>query len=135
MAKAKIRKHMYWHELAKVLLEHGLMPKYVAQAIKTVYPEADITGRHVGAYKRRLILDGMLEKDLPKTITPNEAPSLLEGMVGEDDRFIYQCTVGSAKRSLKCFEYKMTAEIEDHLEGLDIWLNTVNIADTTKTAV
>ena len=55
MVRAKIRKHMYWHPLAKVLLEHGLMPKYVAQAIKTVYPEADITGRHVGAYKLSLI--------------------------------------------------------------------------------
>jgi hypothetical protein len=125
MAKAKIRKHMYWHPLAKVLLEHGLMPKYVAQAIKHVYPEADITGRHVGAYKRRLITDGMLEKNLPKTITLNEAPTLLEGMVGEDDRFIYQCTVGSAKRSLKCFEYKMTEEIVDHTEIVDAWITQI----------
>tara|TARA_R110002020_G_scaffold112568_1_gene258895 strand:- start:109 stop:492 length:384 start_codon:yes stop_codon:yes gene_type:complete len=125
MVRAKIRKHMYWHELAKVLLEHGLMPKYVAQAIKTVYPEADITGRHVGAYKRRLITDGMLEKNLPKTITPNEAPSLLEGMVGEDDRFIYRCTVGSAKRSLKCFEYKMTEEVVDHTEIVDAWITQI----------
>ena len=116
---------MYWHNLAKVLLEHGLMPKYVAQAIKTVYPEADITGRHVGAYKRRLITDGMLDKNTPKTITPNEAPSLLEGMVGEDDRFIYQCTVGSAKRSLKCFEYKMTEEIVDNTEKVNIWLSLI----------
>jgi hypothetical protein len=125
MARVKIRKHMYWHNLAKVLLEHGLMPKYVAQAIKTVYPEADITGRHVGAYKRRLITDGMLDKNTPKTITPNEAPSLLEGMVGEDDRFIYQCTVGSAKRSLKCFEYKMTEEIVDNTEKVNIWLSLI----------
>jgi hypothetical protein len=125
MARVKIRKHMYWHNLAKVLLEHGLMPKYVAQAIKTVYPEADITGRHVGAYKRRLITDGMLDKNTPKTITPNEAPSLLEGMVGEDDRFIYQCTVGSAKRSLKCFEYKMTEEIVDHTETVNEWITQI----------
>ena len=116
---------MYWHELAKVLLERGLMPKYVAQAIKHVYPEADITGRHVGAYKRRLITDGMLEKDLPKTISPNEAPTLLEGMVGEDDMFIYKCTVGSAKRSLKCFEYKMTEEIVDHTEIVDTWITQI----------
>ena len=125
MVKAKIRKHMYWHPLAQVLLEHGLMPKYVATAIKNVYPEADITGRHVGAYKRRLITDGMLDKDTPKTITPNEAPNLLEGMVGDDDRFIYQCTVGSAKRSLKCFEYKMTEEVVDHTEIVDAWITQI----------
>ena len=125
MVKAKIRKHMYWHSLAKVLLERGLMPKNCAEAIKTVYPEADITGRHVGAYKRRLITDGMLDKDTPKTITPNEAPNLLEGMVGDDDRFIYQCTVGSAKRSLKCFEYKMTEEVVDHTEIVDAWITQI----------
>ena len=116
---------MYWHSLAQVLLERGLMPKNCAEAIKTVYPEADITGRHVGAYKRRLITDGMLDKDTPKTITPNEAPNLLEGMVGDDDRFIYQCTVGSAKRSLKCFEYKMTEEVVDHTEIVDTWITKI----------
>ena len=99
MARAKIRKH--------------------------IYPDADITGRHVGAYKRRLIGDGMLEKNLPKTISPNEAPAILEGMVGDDDRFIYQCAVGSAKRSLKCFEYKMTEEVVDHLEEIEGWITQI----------
>jgi len=125
MVRQKIRKHMYWHKPAQVLLEHGLMPKYVALAIKHIYPEADITGRHVGAYKRRLITDGMLEKGLPKTITPNEAPTLLEGLVGEDDKFIYRCTVGSAKRSLKCFEYKMTEEVVDHTDEVLAWITEI----------
>ena len=103
MARAKVRKNLYWHKLAKVLLEHGLMPKHVAEAIKRVYPLAEVTGRHVGAYKRRLIIDNMLEKNLPNTISPNEGFAMIEGLVGEDDRFIYNCAVGSAKRTLKCF--------------------------------
>jgi hypothetical protein len=101
------------------------MPKYCALAIKTVYPEADITGRHIGAYKRRLIVDGMLEKDLPKLISNNEASQLIAGMVGDDDKFIYQCVIGSAKRSLKCFEYKMTGEMIDHGEELEGWLTQI----------
>ena len=116
---------MYWHPMARILLEQGLMPKHVAQAIKTVYPLADLTGRHIGAYKRRLITDGMLEKSLPKLISPNEAPQLLEGLVGDDDKFIYQCVVGSAKRSLKCFEDKMTEEIVDHTEIVDAWITQI----------
>jgi hypothetical protein len=127
MVKAKIRKHMYWHPMAKVLLEHGLMPKYVASAIKTVFPEADITGRHIGAYKRRLITDGLLDKKVVPTISPNEAYGIIEGMVGEDDKFIYRCAVGSAKRSLKCFEYKMTAEIEDHNEEVIGWITKIQV--------
>ena len=126
MVRAKVRKELYWHKLAKVLLEHGLMPKHCAEAIKRVYPEADVTGRHIGAYKRRLIMDGMLEKNLPKTITPNEAFYMIEGMVGPDDKFIYQCAVGSAKRSLKCFEYKMTHEVIDHSEAIDLWMEQIN---------
>jgi len=116
---------MYWHPLAQVLLEHGLMPKYVATAIKNVYPEADITGRHIGGYKRRLINDGMLEKKITPTISPNEAYAIIEGMVGADDKFIYQCTVGSAKRSLKCFEYKMTGEVIDHKQDVEGWITTI----------
>ena len=126
MVRAKVRKELYWHKLAKVLLEHGLMPKYCAEAIKRVYPEAEVTGRHVGAYKRRLIMDNMLEKGLPKQITPNEGYAIIEGMVGADDKFIYQCAVGSAKRSLKCFEYKMTHEVEDHSEAIDLWMEQIN---------
>ena len=127
MAKQKIRKHMYWHPLARILLEQGLMPKHVATAIKTVFPEADITGRHIGAYKRRLITDGMLEKNLPKLISANEATQLIAGMIGEDDKFIYKCVIGSAKRSLKCFEYKMTGEMIDHNEELEGWLTEIQV--------
>jgi len=127
MVKQKVRKQMYWHPLAQILLEQGLMPKHVAKAIKTVFPEADITGRHIGAYKRRLITDGMLEKKIPQLISPNEAPQLLEGLVGDDDKFIYQCVVGSAKRSLRCFEYKMVKEIVDNSEEIEGWLTQIQV--------
>ena len=127
MVRAKVRKHMYWHPLAQVLLEHGLQPKYIANAIKRVYPQAEVTGRHIGEYKRRLINDNMLEKNLPKTISPNEAYYLIEGLVGEDDRFVYNCAVGSAKRTLKCFEYKLTEEIVNHGEEIDEWLSNMDL--------
>ena len=127
MVRAKVRKHLYWHPLAQVLLEHGLMPKYVAQSIKTVFPMADITGRHIGDFKRRLIIDGVIEKHLPKTITPNEASHMLEGMVGEDDKFIYQCAVGSAKRTLKCFEYKLTQKEIKPTKDIEQWLTNLQV--------
>ena len=54
MARRQVaRKHTYWHESAKVLLEHGMTPTNVAKAIKIVFPLTNVTGRHVGAYKRR----------------------------------------------------------------------------------
>ena len=69
----------------------------------------------------------MLEKNLPKTISPNEAYYLIEGLVGEDDRFVYNCAVGSAKRTLKCFEYKLTEEIVNHGEEIDEWLSNMDL--------
>ena len=73
MVKQRPKKSMYWHQSAKVLLEHGLTPSEVAKAMKTVFPHTHVTGRHVGAYKRRLIGDEMLEPNLPKTINMQEA--------------------------------------------------------------
>jgi hypothetical protein len=126
MVKAKIRKTMYWHKVAQVLLEHGLMPKDIAVVMKRLFPQAEINGRHIGAYKRRLIDDGVIEKGLPKTISPNEGMFMAEGMVGKDDSFIYKCVVGSHKRTLKCYEYKMTMELKDHDDDVEAWLDIIH---------
>jgi len=125
MAVKSRKKDAYWHSIAKVCLSHGMKPAQVGKIIKDIFPETEINGRHIGAYKRRLITDGMIEKGIKPTISPNEAYGLIEGMVGEDDKFIYQCTVGSAKRSLKCFEYKMTEEVVDHTEIVDTWITQI----------
>ena len=61
----------------------------------------------------------------------NEAYGQVESMTNKIDDFIYTCSVGSAKRSLKCFEYKLTGEIVEHDKEVNIWLNTVNTKDTT----
>lgn len=119
------KKHMYWHDAAKLLLEHGATPSEVAKALKVVFPHTVVTGRHVGAYKRRLITDNMLEKNLPKTISLQDAYGMVEGMVGDDDRFVYQCSVGSATRTLKCFEYKLTMEAVEPTSEIDIWIQNI----------
>ena len=125
MVKKFRKKHLYCHTIAINLLEMGLKPTDIAKCLKSIYPEAEITGRHVGGYRRRLINDDMLEKTIPKTINMQEALSMMKGWVSEDDEFIYQCAFCSAKSQLRCFEYKMTEEIKDRSEELDIWLNMI----------
>ena len=49
------KKHTYWHQLAKLLILNGYKPAQSAKVLKEVFPETDINGRHIGAYKRRLI--------------------------------------------------------------------------------
>ncbi len=59
MVKKRIlrRKHTYWHQLAKFLILNGFKPTQIGKIIQDVFPQSDVNGRHVGAYKRRLIQD------------------------------------------------------------------------------
>tara|TARA_R100001244_G_C5099346_1_gene118444 strand:- start:108 stop:446 length:339 start_codon:yes stop_codon:yes gene_type:complete len=104
------------------MLEFGLKPTIVGHIIKDAFPETEVNGRHIGAYKRRLIKDGEL-KEIPKpTMSRNEASRMAQEMVSTEDMFIYKCVVGSVKRSLKCFEFKFKAEDKDIMEDVNEWL-------------
>ena len=123
----RVKKHHYWHTLAEYLLQNGLTPTECGKVIKNVFPNTNVNGRHVGAYKRRLVEEGSIEKTVPKTISVNEAFTIAKGLITDDDRFVYQCSVGVDKRTLKCFEYKMTIEQEEDEEGIDEWIRNMAI--------
>jgi len=121
------RKHCYWHQLARAMLEFNLKPTIVGHIIKDAFPETEVNGRHIGAYKRRLIKDGELPTEMAKaTISRNEASKMAKEMVSTEDLFIYKCVVGSVKRSLKCFEFKFKAEDKDIMEDVDKWLSNMD---------
>ena len=127
MVRKKVlrRKHCYWHQLAKAMLEFGLKPTVVGHIIKDVFPETEINGRHIGAYKRRLIKDDELIVPDKATMKRNEASQLAKGLVSTEDLFIYKCMVGSTKRTLRCFEFKFKGEEKDVLMEVDTWLSNM----------
>ena len=119
------KKDTYWHEIAALCLQAGQPPSKVAQVVKHVFPKTEVNGRHIGAYKRRLIDAGVIEKNIPTVGSVGELIQLADGLVSTEDKFVYDCYVGSIKRSLKCFEYKMTrAEVND-INEIDIWIETI----------
>tara|TARA_R100001463_G_scaffold107827_3_gene162393 strand:+ start:743 stop:1123 length:381 start_codon:yes stop_codon:yes gene_type:complete len=120
------KKDTYWHTLAKGLLSMGLKPASVAKCIKDVFPLSEVTGRHVGAYNRRLKTEDKFS-DLPAkpTINMNEALSISHGLVNDEDRFIYDCSIGAMKRTLKCFEMKLMIEEQDSEDDIDTWIGTL----------
>ena len=127
MPRVKKRKHTYWHQLAKLLIINGYKPAQCSKILKSVFPDTEVNGRHVGAFKRRLVEEGSIEKTMPKTISVNEAHTICKGLITEDDNFVYLCSVGADKRTLKCFEYKMTMEQQEDEEDIDKWIRNMAI--------
>lgn len=122
MPKVQKRKHTYWHQLAKLLIMNGYKPAQCAKILKSVFPDTEVNGRHIGAYKRRLIQDEDILIPNKPTMTINQMTEMAHGMVSTEDLFIYKCVVGSAKRSLKCFEFKFRAEDKDLVSEVDEWI-------------
>ena len=122
MPKVQKRKHTYWHQLAKLLIMNGYKPAQCAKILKSVFPDTEVNGRHIGAYKRRLFQDEDILIPDRATMPINQMTEMAHGMVSNEDLFIYKCVVGSAKRSLKCFEFKFRAEDKDLVSEVDEWI-------------
>tara|TARA_R100001377_G_C3190177_1_gene110241 strand:- start:137 stop:508 length:372 start_codon:yes stop_codon:yes gene_type:complete len=118
-------KHTYWHQLAKFLLQSGFKPARCSQIIKDVFPETEINGRHIGAYKRRIVKEEKILIPAHETMGKNEASQIARGLVSTEDMFIYQCSVGSAKRTLECYKFKFVAEEEDEILKVEQWITDI----------
>ena len=125
MSKKGNRKQTYWHQLAKMLLQLGLKPTMCSHIIKDVFPETEINGRHIGAYKRRLLQDEDIIIPVKPTMNRNQASEMALGLVSAEDMFVYQCSVGSDKKSLECFKFKFIAEDEDEIEKVEQWITDI----------
>ena len=126
MPRVQKRKHTYWHQLAKLLIINGYKPAQCAKILKSVFPDTEVNGRHIGAYKRRLIDAGVIDKHAPTVGSIGELIQLADNLVSAEDKFVYDCYVGSIRRSLKCFEYKLTEAQVDELDEIDIWIEKLN---------
>ena len=121
------KKDTYWHEVAALCLQAGQPPAKVAKVVKHCFPKTDVNGRHIGAYKRRLVDEDAIVIPVRPTMAVQELMGIVHGLVTDEDKFTYNCAIGSTKRSLKCFEYKLTAQIEDNneLENIEEWISTL----------
>ena len=122
MAKRKSKKKdTYWHQLAGFCILQGMKPAQIAKVLKEVFPQTDVTGRPIGAYKRRMVQEGAIVPD--RTIMSlNDMMYMAKDLVSAEDKFVYDCTINSQIQSLKCFEYKLTAEEKDELDEVERWI-------------
>jgi hypothetical protein len=125
--RRSMKKDAYWHNIAKLGISSGLKPAQVGRLVKEVFPDTEVNGRHIGAYKRRIVDETGIEIPTRPTTTLQEMMGIVKDLVSDEDEFAYTCAIGSTKRSLKCFEYKLTAELKDkdNMENIDEWINTL----------
>ena len=115
------KKDTYWHQLAGFCILQGMKPAQIAKVLKEVFPQTDVTGRHIGAYKRRMVQEGAIIPD--RTIMSlNDRMYMAKDLVSAEVKFVYDCTINSQIQSLKCFEYKLTAEEKDELDEVERWI-------------
>ena len=55
------KKDLYWHKTAEICISHNFKPAMTAKIVKAIFPQAEVNGRHIGAYKRRLITEGVID--------------------------------------------------------------------------
>jgi len=53
------KKDAYWHRITRKMIGYGLKPAQIGKVLKEVFPETEVNGRHIGAYKRRLTTEGI----------------------------------------------------------------------------
>ena len=123
MSKRKV-KDTYWHSLAGFCILQGMKPAQIAKILKEVFPMTSVTGRHIGAYKRRMVQDGNIVPDR-QVMSTNDMMIMAKDLVTKEDRFVYDCAVGSQIQSLKCFEYKLTTEEKDELDEVERWISRI----------
>jgi len=125
MVKRKsTKKDTYWHSLAGFCILQGMKPAQVAKILKEAFPQTEVTGRHIGAFKRRMVQEGAI---IPakQVMSVNDMMTMAPDLITDEDRFVYDCAIGSQIQSLKCFEYKLTTEEKDELDEVERWISRI----------
>ena len=83
MSKGR-KKDAYWHRISRQMIEQGFKPAQIGKVLKEIFPETEVNGRHIGAYKRRLIQEGVEVAERP-TITMNEASDIAYKQMNDEE--------------------------------------------------
>jgi len=125
---AGVKKDLYWHPIAKELILSGVTYRIITPILNEIFPDCGVTGRQLGAFKRRLRSENV-DIPTPSKVNKQEANVIAQNATTEEDLFIYKCARGSLIAKLEVYHYKMTQETDKNIEALDDeWLGHLNAA-------
>ena len=118
---------MYWHPIAKGLIEMGLMPKEINKVLAEIFPKNDIGTRKIGAYKRRLLDEGIDIIQSNEVMSIENAIAWSKENLDKDDKWIHDIVINSAMAELRIFAFKTSEEESDagqtEVEKFEEWMN------------
>jgi len=122
---ASKKKYMYWHAIATQLIEKDLQPKHIKAVFDEIFPQNNITTRKIGAFKRRLVDEGL---EITSDSNMNDLQTMLSWAkenVSKDDQWIHQLVVNSAMAELRVFAFqtKETIDEKTELDKFEEWIN------------
>ncbi len=123
--KKSKKKTLYWHPIGKELISRGLLPKHIKAVFDEIFPQNNITTRKIGAFKRRLVDEGL---EIDSDTNMNDLQAMLSWAkenVSEDDQWIHQLVVNSAMAELRVFAFqtKETIDEKTELDKFEEWIN------------
>ena len=121
------KKIMYWHPIAKGLIQMGLMPKEITKVFGKIFPKNAIGTRKIGAFKRRLLDEGLDIVQSNEVISIESAIAWSMDNIDKDDEWIHELVINSAMAELRIFAFKTSEEESDagqtEIEKFEEWMN------------
>ena len=121
------KKIMYWHPIAKGLIEMGLMPKEINKVLAEIFPKNDIGTRKIGAYKRRLLDEGIDIIQSNEVMSIENAIAWSKENLDKDDKWIHDIVINSAMAELRIFAFTddltQTDARQTEMDKFEEWMN------------
>ena len=121
------KKIMYWHPIAKGLIEMGFLPKEINKVLAEIFPKNDIGTRKIGAFKRRCVDEGLDIIQSNEMISIEDAIIWAKDNLDKDDKWIHDVVINSAMAELRIFAFKTSEEEADagqtEIDKFEEWMN------------
>ena len=121
------KKIMYWHPIAKGLIEMGFMPKEINRVFAEIFPKNAIGTRKIGAYKRRITDEGTEIVPTNDRISMESAIVWAKEALDKDDKWIHELVINSAMAELRIFAFTddltKTDAGQTEMDKFEEWMN------------
>ena len=118
---------MYWHPIAKGLIEMGFLPKEINKVFGEIFPKNDIGTRKIGAFKRRCVDEGLDIIQSNEMISIENAIIWAKDNLDKDDKWIHDVVINSAMAELRIFAFTddltKTDAGQTEMDKFEEWMN------------